>query len=124
MNTIGTIGESAVYHDLLKKKYTVYFTMSEGAKFDFIAYRKDKGVQTVEVKTTQTRTPEDTGWKVKLKRSKKNKEDPFDSSEIDILAVYVEPLGVIHYIDAKSVTNVASMTIPDPTFKNFKKLTL
>jgi predicted AAA+ superfamily ATPase len=110
---MGSLGESAVYHELLKNGYTVYFTMSDGAKFDFVAYKEDKGLQSVEVKTTGRRNKNDTGWIVKIRRSRYKQEHDFDNSEIDILAVYIEPIEQILFFNAKDITQKTSFEISD-----------
>lgn len=110
---VGALGESAVYHDLVKRGYFIYFTMAEGAPFDFVSYKENEGFKVIEVKTTQRRNKQNTGWIVKIKRSKLNREEDFDNTEIDVLAVYLAKLDKILYLDAKKVTQKTQIVVSD-----------
>jgi len=112
MISLGNLGESAVYHDLLKRGHPVYFSMAEGAKFDFISDINGK-LRSIEVKSSATRNRADTGYVVKIKRSKRKKEEDFDNTRIDILAVYIEPLDKIIYFNAKLIKQKTAIVIPD-----------
>ena len=71
----------------------------------------------VEVKTTAARTKNNKGWVVHLKRVRPNKTQnkihPFDSSRIDLLAVYITPLDRVVIFEAKNLHQRSTLSVLD-----------
>lgn len=108
----GSLGEISVQKELLKLGYEVYSPVSDNTKYDLIAV-KGTEVFRVEVKTTSRQVAGN--YKVQIKKVRSNKSEnkitPFDNSEVDILAVYIEPEDIVVLYEAKSLTVKTELTV-------------
>lgn len=113
---IGYIGEMQVLAALVKQGWTVFTDTSGKCAIDLIIYR-DREVKTVQVKTSSSRTPYNTGWVVELKSSRSNKTitkiNNFDNSAQDILAVYLPVLNKVLLFNSNSITQKTAFVIKD-----------
>ena len=112
----GALGELAAMKHFLTLGYEVYTAVTDSSTYDIIL-AKDGLLQRVEVKTTAARTKNDKGWVVQLKRVRPNKTQnkihPFDSSRIDLLAVYITPLDRVVVFDARDLHQRATLSVLD-----------
>jgi hypothetical protein len=115
---VGAIGEAAVKLDMIKKGYEIY-NGQESSYFDFIVVDPNtRKPLTVEVKSTRCRTPADTGWLVRIGKSRfwrteKNNTQPFDNENVDILAVYIEREDRVVYFKGSEVKQRHKISIKD-----------
>ena len=112
--TKGRLAEVKVLSYLIENNYEPFLPFSDNTKLDLIAV-KDGKLNRVSVKYTATMASKTT-WRVVLTQvSRRNKGtvqvDKFDSSEFDLLAVYIGPLDKVVLVDAKSFTNTAQLNL-------------
>jgi len=108
---LGTIGETVVKLEFLRKGFEVY-TGDDNTYLDFIVRDIKKGrLSKVEVKTTTRRNKNNTGWIVDIRRSYGDL--PFEKENLDILAVYLEPIDRVKIFDANKIELKSMMTILD-----------
>lgn len=112
----GSVGEIAAQLSFLKQGYEVYAPVTDNTTFDFMVHR-DGILETVEVKSTNTRTRQDTGWVVQLKSTRSNRNTNriknFDNTKMDYLSVYVEPLDKIITYRTLDVQSKSALVIRD-----------
>jgi Holliday junction resolvase-like predicted endonuclease len=112
----GALGELAAMKHFLGLGYEVYTAVTDSSTYDIIL-TKDGQLYRVEVKTTAARTKNDKGWVVHLKRVRPNKTQnkihPFDSSRIDLLAVYITPLDRVLIFEARKLQQRSTLSILD-----------
>jgi len=105
MSDLGTIGELKSAAHFAAQGYFVFMDTSGKAPFDLVVY-KDR-LQRVQVKSTRTKTPEDTGWIVTLKSHRPNrsgtKRIPFDNTTCDLLCVYIEPEDRVVVLESATI---------------------
>lgn len=108
----GSVGEIATQLDFLKRGYEVYSPATDNAKYDFLVH-KDGLIETVEVKSTSVKRGE--LWRVQLKRVRSNKNENrimnFDNSQVDYLAVYIEPLDKVVIYKAKDIKSKTELSL-------------
>lgn len=108
----GSIGEIATQLEFLKLGYEVYSPATDNAKYDFIVH-KDGNLKTVEVKSTSVKRGD--YWVVQLKRVRSNKNENkilnFDNSQVDYLAIYIEPLEKVVIYKAKDVKTKTALSL-------------
>jgi Holliday junction resolvase-like predicted endonuclease len=114
MSDKGTIGELACAAYMAREGYDVFFDTSGKTSFDFIAHKNGILIR-VQVKTTSTRTPEDTGWIVTLKATRPNrtrsKHIQFDRNSCDVLAVFIEPDNRVVVIQANTIKQKSAIVV-------------
>jgi len=112
----GALGELAAMKHFLSRGYEVYTAVTDSSTYDIILAKNGQLLR-VEVKTTAARTKNDKGWVVHLKRVRPNKTQnkihPFDSSRIDLLAVYITPLDRVLIFEAKELQQRSALSILD-----------
>lgn len=108
----GSVGEIATQLAFLKRGYEVYSPATDNAKYDFLVH-KDGLIETVEVKSTSVKRGE--LWRVQLKRVRSNKNENrimnFDNSQVDYLAVYIEPLDKVIIYKAKDIKSKTELSL-------------
>ena len=108
---LGTIGETVVKLEFLRKGYEVYIG-DDNTYLDFVVLNMvTHELSKVEVKTTRRRNTTNTGWIIDLRRS--YGDFPFENDKVDYVAVYIEPLDRVKILDAKKITVKSSLTILD-----------
>ncbi len=110
---IGNLGECKVKFELLKKGFEVYTGDSRSLLDMIIRNPKDDKILRVEVKTTQTRAEFDGGWTVRIANRTKFEDTPFQKESVDILAIYLEPIDKVLFLDAKTVLTTHKLTVHD-----------
>ena len=86
---LGTIGETAVVHDIVKNyEYQLYTPVVDDKGVDLIVDRGDRFFK-VQIKTV-TGYNKDTSIEVRLRK--------YSKGDFDILAVYFEPQNIIAYV--------------------------
>lgn len=113
---LGELGESKAISEFIRDGFDVFTQFSGKAPFDLVICR-DGILQRVEVKTTKTRTPYDTGWRIQLRKIRSNlsetKIHKFDKNQSDLLAVYIAPLDRVVILNSNEITVSSALTILD-----------
>jgi len=102
---LGNLGETKVALEFLKNGFEVYQSVGEGSKFDLVVH-KDDILKSVQVKTSRYFREPSNAWQFTLCRN-----NSFDNSGIDILALYVEPEDKVVYYDCSKVTNTSKIYV-------------
>lgn len=109
----GRRGEAAVAAYFVRLGYDVYMPTFGNARSDMIIDTGSK-IWRIEVKTTKTPTP--SGKHMVALRSirhnnKENIVNKFDGTKSDYLAVYVEPLDLVHVFDSPGLHGRSNLTV-------------
>ena len=108
---LGTIGETAVVHDIVKNyEYQLYTPVVDDKGVDLIVDRGDRFFK-VQIKTV-TGYNKDTSIEVRLRK--------YSKGDFDILAVYFEPQNIIAYVPflGESFINLALKRAKNGQTKN------
>jgi len=111
-NLIGALGESRAQIEFMKRGHEVY-TGGSNTYYDFLA-NKQGVITRVEVKSTTRRNKTNTGWIFDIRRSFGDL--PFDSSKIDKLCLYIQPLDILLIKDSKKITQKTEYLVLDDDF--------
>ena len=113
MRNDGILAEAKVMTWFLEREYDVFNQFGGKAPFDLVAH-KDNILSRVSIKSTSVRTKSGK-WAVQIGRVRPNRTGntihKFDSSEADILAVYIVPEDRVIIIDTKTITTGRELTI-------------
>lgn len=113
---LGSLGKSRTISELIRNGFDIFTEFEGKAPFDLVAH-KDGELKRIEVKSTQRRTKYDTGWEIQIKRVRPNRSETvihnFNSSQCDILAVYIEPLDKVLLLDSSKIKVKTMLTILD-----------
>lgn len=97
---LGSLGESKVAAELSRHRFHVFTQTTGKAPFDLVAY-KDGYLYRINVKTTQ-RLGKWGSWEVQLKSIRSNRTKsrivPFDPQSCDVVAVYIEPIDKVCFL--------------------------
>ncbi len=96
----GHIGESRAYSYLVEQGFTVFVTFLEGSRFDFIVYRDDVGLKTIQVKSC-ARVNRQNNWVVELRSRKDGDREVKKDCDIYIAAIISE--NKLLFFDTKSI---------------------
>lgn len=107
--TKGRLAEAKVITYLIENEYEVYLPFSNNSKYDLICY-KDGVIKRVSVKFTSVKKLSGS-WVVEMRQiSRRNNHiniDKFDSSEYDLIAVYISPKNKVVLVNATKATKLA-----------------
>nr|WP_242021875.1 group I intron-associated PD-(D/E)XK endonuclease [Trichocoleus sp. FACHB-90] len=110
---LGSLGESKVAAELSRHRFHVFTQTTGKAPFDLVAY-KDGYLYRINVKTTQ-RLDKWGSWEVQIKSLRsnrtKNRIIPFDPQSCDVLAVYIEPLDKVCFLQVSEVSGKNSIAL-------------
>ncbi len=99
---------------LLEQGYEVYSSVTDNSYYDMLIFKEGQ-VFRVEVKSTRTKSFKSDSWTVQIKGVRANKTENklvrFDNSDVDFLAIYIEPEDRVILLDAKSVTQKCAIQI-------------
>jgi Holliday junction resolvase-like predicted endonuclease len=100
---LGTLGEIKAAAHFASEGYEVYVPFGGKSRHDLLL-NKGRVILRVEVKTTQTKDAKSGSWLVQLRSIRSNRTENvikhFDSSQCDIIAVYIEPEDRIEILQA------------------------
>lgn len=109
---LGIVGETTVKLYFLKRGFEVYVG-DDNTYFDFIIHNpKTNEIKTVEVKTTRSRSKDNKSWRVDI-RKRRSVTLNFDSSKVDLLAVYIEPVDEIRIFKGKDIKQLTELRLTD-----------
>ncbi len=110
---LGSLAEAKVIAKLIENSFDVFIQFSGKAPFDIVAYR-DGQMLRVQVKGTSSRTRYGV-FQVLLKAVRPNRTGNvihyFDSSQCDVLAVYIEPLDKVCFLHATEISAKAQLNL-------------
>ena len=102
---VGSLGEISVQKEFILSGYEVYSPVTDNTKYDLIVSKSGK-VYTVEVKSTNRKVGD--FYRVQIKKVRSNKTrnvvTRFDNTQVDLLAVYIEPEDVVIVYKAEEIT--------------------
>ena len=102
---VGSLGEISVQKEFILSGYEVYSPVTDNTKYDLIA-SKDGKVYTVEVKSTNRKVGG--FYRVQIKKVRSNKTrnvvTRFDNTQVDLLAIYIEPEDRVIVYKAEEIT--------------------
>jgi Holliday junction resolvase-like predicted endonuclease len=117
---ISGIAEAKATTELLRRDFDVFSQFTGKAPFDLVAH-KDGELFRVEVKSSSTRTPQDTGWNVQVKKVRSNKTvnkiSSYDSAACDILVFYLEPVDRMIFMWGKDLKQKSVAVVSDKDLK-------
>lgn len=107
----GNLGEALVAAEFLKKGFEIYQNVGENNKFDLIVYRKDVGIKTVQVKSTNVFNKCNNGYKINLRTSHHygDKNRDFDSTHLDFLVCVIMPENKFFYFNCDEFKSKAQV---------------
>ena len=113
---IGSLGKAKVICKFLEEDYDVFTELDGKSPFDLVVH-KNNVLSRVEIKTTETRNKNDTGWSVQIKKVRPNKTGNkivnFSPEQCDILAVYIRPIDKVVLINSLEVKTKSELLILD-----------
>jgi PD-(D/E)XK endonuclease len=102
---LGSLAEAKVIAKLVENKFDVFIQFSGKASFDLVAYR-DGQLYKIQVKGTSSKTRYGV-YQVQLKAVRANRTGNtihyFDTSQCDVLAIYVEPLDKVCFLRTEEI---------------------
>lgn len=105
--TKGRLAESKVISYLIENGYEVYLPFSNNSKYDVLVV-KNGVIKRVSTKYTSVQKQSGT-WRVEMRQIYRGKNviniDKFDSSQCDLIAVYIGPLDKVVLVNASKATN-------------------
>jgi hypothetical protein len=110
----GSLGEISAIKRLIAEHWDVFIPITGKTEFDIIAYRKDLGVKTIQVKSC-TQKSSSGAYIVEIKSVRSNKTEntiyKFDNTLQDILAIYIVELDSIVFLTSSSIKTTSKLTI-------------
>ncbi len=108
---IGNLGEAKTLAYFVENDYQVYLPFQENGEYDLIVI-KDGKIQTVSVKSTSVKSGR--GYSVSLRTVSRRKDNQivvkkFNNTNIDLLAVYIQPedrVVIINGLDIKATNSI------------------
>jgi hypothetical protein len=104
--TKGRVAEAKVITYLLEQGYELYLPFSGNSKYDVIII-KDGTVKRVSTKFTSRKKPSGS-WEVEMRQIYRGNGviniDKFDTTQCDLIAVYIGPLDKVVLVDSNKAT--------------------